>query len=227
MSGSDIVGFYDGNGDLHFTRRAMYDAWVHAGRPPINSSGRLKWMQQAAWVAYQNGTGSPADDPSRPDLFPLAHVRFAALDIDPTPYIVARMREAGCERPYDYEPWHWQLLNVRAYPIVDSVPASAIANVIPYPGTEPITEEQFMAGPVFLDAGPGKGWAVFDIASGKFVPRTDEEAGVANKLFPGPEVSEREYQVADNLFARLHEEYRKVHGLLPTEPPVVVEPPKA
>jgi hypothetical protein len=82
-----------------------------------------------------------------------------------------------------------------------------------------------MAGPVFLDAGPGKGWAVFDVASGKFVPRDPEEAGVANKLFPGPDVTEREYQVAANLFARLHENYCALHGLTPVTEPV--DPPKA
>jgi hypothetical protein len=223
MSGSDIVGFYDGNGDLHFTRAAMYDAWLHAGRPPINSSGRLKWMQQAAWDAYQNGTGSPADDPNRPALFPLAHVRYGALDIDPTPYIVARMTEAGMVRPYSYEPWHWELPGIRNYPLVDSVPQYAVDNVIPYY----ISMEDIMAGPILVHW-PNNAWRVFDmqIPGGSAVPRSDEEANMLIHLHGEKRVGgQREWDVALAVGAWLNDLYRA--GVKGETPPVVVEPPKA
>jgi len=122
---SDIVQLYG----PHYAVRPLADAWRAAGSPPINSAGRLYADQKGAWVAYQNGTGSPADDPDRPDLYPLAHVRFAAIDVTPTPDRVRALAAAGLVRPYEYEPWHWELPNVRAYPLVLALPAAT--NVAP------------------------------------------------------------------------------------------------
>lgn len=106
-----------------YARRILVEKLDRAGRPPINSAGRLKAEQQKAWDAFQAGTGSPADDPNRPDRDPLAHVRFAAADITPTPTRVAALAAEGLIRPYKHEPWHWELPNVRQYPLVDSIPA--------------------------------------------------------------------------------------------------------
>lgn len=112
-----------------FTRRVVVEMWQRAGSPPINDAGRLYSTQKAAWNAYQNGTGSPADNPDRPDIYPLAHVRFAALDVVNSAR--GAMTAAGFEYPYSYEPWHAQLPNIYAYPLVDSIPASAFLNVTP------------------------------------------------------------------------------------------------
>ena len=109
-----------------FTRRVVVEMWQRAGSPQINDAGRLYSTQKAAWVAYQNGTGSPADNPDRPDIYPLAHVRFAALDVVNSAR--GAMTAAGFEYPYSYEPWHAQLPNIYAYPLVDSIPASAFTD---------------------------------------------------------------------------------------------------
>lgn len=124
MSGADIIEIPGHPGK--YARRVIVDAWQAAGSPPINDAGRLKAKQQEAWDKFQAGTGSPADDPNRPDVFPLAHVRFVALDIDPTPDRVRRLSAAGLVRPYEYEPWHWQVANVYAYPLVKEIPDMAL-----------------------------------------------------------------------------------------------------
>lgn len=124
MSALDIIEL-PGQAGL-FARRVIVDAWVRAGSPWVNDAGRLKEQQQRAWDAYRNGTGSPADDPNRPELFPLAHVRFVALDITPTPSRVAALSAQGLVRPYSYEPWHWQVPgDVRRYALVESIPSTA------------------------------------------------------------------------------------------------------
>jgi hypothetical protein len=105
-----------------YLRRVIVEALDSAGRPPINSGGRLKAKQQEFWDAFQNGTGSPADDPNRPDRFPLAHVRFVAADITPTADRVRRLRAAGLVRPYAYEEWHWEVPNVYDYDLVHAIP---------------------------------------------------------------------------------------------------------
>jgi len=128
-----------------YARRALVDRLEAAGRPPINSAGRLKQEQRDAWNKYLNGTGSPADNPDRPDIYPLAHVRFVAADIDPTPERVAALTAAGLRRPYKYEPWHWELPNVYAYELVDSIPASAGLNPTPMPSTESEYDIMFIA----------------------------------------------------------------------------------
>lgn len=120
MSPHDIIELLGQPGQ--YARRVIVDAWLAAGAPPVNSAGRLVAEQQAAYDAWQNGTGSPADDPRRPDRDPLAHVRFVALDITPTEDRVQRLATAGLIRPYSWEPWHWEVPNVRAYDLVTEIP---------------------------------------------------------------------------------------------------------
>lgn len=131
----------------HYGRRAFVDAWVRAGNPPLNSSLRLYSEQKTAREKYLNGTGAPADDPDRPDLFVLAHVRGVAGDADATPARVRALEAQGLVRPYDYEPWHWQLPgNVRIYPLVTAIPDFASTTAKPF-DPKPILEEA-MANPI-------------------------------------------------------------------------------
>lgn len=109
-----------------YTRNIVVQMWQSAGSPPINDAGRLFWQQLEARLAFENGTGSPADDPRRPDLYPLAHVRFAALDV--ANWARDAMRAVGFEYPYGYEPWHAQLPNIYSYPLVSDIPLSASIN---------------------------------------------------------------------------------------------------
>ena len=106
-----------------YTRRIVVEMWQRAGSPHINDAGRLFQEQLDARLAYEGGWGSPADDPRRPDRYPLAHVRFGALDVVNSAR--SAMIAAGFEYPYDYEPWHGQLPNIYSYPLVTSIPASA------------------------------------------------------------------------------------------------------
>ncbi len=117
---TDIVNL---TGD-HWARRAVADAWESAGRPPINSAGRLYAEQRELYIGYaERRPGfAPADNPDD-ESQQLAHCRFVALDIDPTPARVAALGRAGLVRPYWYEPWHWQLPgDVRRFPIVRNLP---------------------------------------------------------------------------------------------------------
>ena len=109
-----------------FARRAFVEAWQAAGSPPVNSAGRLYGVQKHfydGWVNRLPGF-NPADNPDD-ESQRLAHVRFVAGDIDPTPERIRRLRAAGLIRPYSYEPWHWELPNVRSYAIVRSIPTPA------------------------------------------------------------------------------------------------------
>jgi len=121
VAGTDIIHFGGG----HYGVRDLHNAWVAAGSPPINSAGRLYAEQKQAWDAYQGGWGSPADNPDQPDSYELAHVRFAALDINATPERVRALSAAGLVRPFSYESWHWRLPNIYNYPLVHSIPTSA------------------------------------------------------------------------------------------------------
>lgn len=112
-----------GHPGLH-ARRVIVDAWQAAGSPPINDAGRLYDKQKRAWDDYQAGTGNPADNPDRPDLYPLGHVRFVALDIDPTPDRVRRLKAAGLVRPFSWESWHWAVPNVYLYALVKELPTT-------------------------------------------------------------------------------------------------------
>lgn len=121
-----------------FGRRALVEALDRAGRPRINSMHRTYGQQKEFWVAYQNGTGSPADNPDRPDLFELGHVRGIAADIDATADNVRRLTAAGLVRPFSWESWHWRLPgSVQKYPLMFSIPSVAGG------GDTPITKDWF------------------------------------------------------------------------------------
>lgn len=124
MSALDIIPI-PGHPGMH-ARRAFVEAWQAAGSPPLNSAGRLYDKQKYfydGWVNRLPGF-NPADNPDD-ERQALAHVRFVAGDIDPTPERVRRLAAAGLRRPYAYEPWHWELPNVRSYAIVRSIPTPA------------------------------------------------------------------------------------------------------
>lgn len=105
--------------------RVLVEAWVAAGSPPVNSAGRLYGSQKELYDGWVEGLPgfNPADNPDD-ETQRLAHVRFGALDINPTPERVRRLEAAGLIRPYKYEPWHWELPNIRSYPIVRSIPTA-------------------------------------------------------------------------------------------------------
>lgn len=108
----------------HYARKPLADAWVAAGRPPINSALRLHGEQKWLWDGWQAGESgfNPADNPDDTSQ-QLAHVRGVALDIDPTPSRVAALEAAGLVRPYAHEPWHWTLPgDMRRFPIVHALP---------------------------------------------------------------------------------------------------------
>lgn len=109
-----------------FGRRRLAEAWQKAGSPHPNSAGRLYGEQKRLFDGFRDGLPgfAPADNPDD-ESQRLAHVRFVALDIDPTPERIKRLSAAGLYRPYAYEPWHWELPNVRDYAIVRSLPGSA------------------------------------------------------------------------------------------------------
>jgi hypothetical protein len=121
MSPLDIIEL-PGQPGKH-ARRAFVEAWQAAGSPPVNSAGRLYADQKYFWDGWAarlpgfNPADNPDDESQR-----LAHVRFGAGDIDPTPDRVRRLEAAGLIRPYDYEPWHWELPDIRQYAIVRSIP---------------------------------------------------------------------------------------------------------
>lgn len=109
-----------------YARRALVEAWVEAGSPPItkpDGAGRLHGSQKRLYDGWIQGLPGyfPADNPDD-ESQALGHVRFAALDIDPTPDRVRRLEAAGLVRPFKHEPWHWALPDVRRYPIVRSLP---------------------------------------------------------------------------------------------------------
>jgi hypothetical protein len=117
-------------------RRAFVDAWRAAGSPPLNSAGRLYAAQKYFWDGWVNRLPgfNPADNPDD-ERQALAHVRFVAGDIDPTPDRIRRLEAAGLIRPYGHEPWHWELPNVRSYAIVRSIPKPPAAPA-PIPSEE-------------------------------------------------------------------------------------------
>lgn len=129
-----------------YARRIVVQMWQNAGSPHINDAGRLYQKQLDARLAYEGGWGSPADDPRRPDRYPLAHVRFAALDVVNSAR--SAMIAAGFEYPYDYEPWHGQLPNIYSYPLVEYIPATASSAWSPFPNRP---KEDDMAYPIRVD----------------------------------------------------------------------------
>lgn len=122
-----------------YGRRALVEAWQSAGSPPVNrdGAGRLYGVQKYFWDGWaQRLPGfNPADNPDD-ESQRLAHVRFGGLDVDPTPERVRRLAAAGLIRPYSYEPWHWELPNIRTYSIVRSIPTTAGTTTPPTPESE-------------------------------------------------------------------------------------------
>lgn len=163
-----------------FTRRIVVEMWQRAGSPRINDAGRLYSQQLAARLAFENGTGSPADDPRRPDRYPLAHVRFAALDVVNSAR--SAMIAAGFEYPYDYEPWHGQLPNIYAYPLVTSIPSSASDGSTAFPTQiAPLPEEE---DEMKLIQATGRGIAI--IGPAYFKSLTPEELPIATGIYGWP-----------------------------------------
>lgn len=124
MSGLDIIPIPGHPG--MWARRAFVQAWQAAGSPPLNSAGRLYADQKYFYDGWRDRLPgfNPADNPDD-ETQRLAHVRGVAGDIDPTPDRVRRLAAAGLIRPYSYEPWHWELPNVRSYAIVRTIPSAA------------------------------------------------------------------------------------------------------
>lgn len=127
MSDLDVIEI-PGYPGMH-ARRVLVEAWQAAGSPAITKpkgAGRLYADQKELWDGWREGLAGyyPADNPDD-ETQALGHVRFAALDIDPTPERVERLERAGLVRPFSYEPWHWALPNVRKYPVVRSIPITA------------------------------------------------------------------------------------------------------
>ncbi|MCK8465875.1 hypothetical protein M0722_01590 [Microbacterium sp. KSW4-16] len=137
MSPLDIIPI-PGHPGMH-ARRIAVEAWRTAGSPPINSAGRLYGAQKYFWDGWaQRLPGfNPADNPDD-ESQRLAHVRFVAFDIDPTPERIRRLGAAGMIRPYAYEPWHWELPNVRSYAIVRSLPSTAGGTTTPTQRRDPM-----------------------------------------------------------------------------------------
>lgn len=128
MSGLDVIELPGQPG--MYGRRVLVQAWQAAGSPRVTNggAGRLYALQKYYWDGWLRRLPgfNPADNPDD-ESQRLAHVRFAALDIDPTPARIAALSRAGLIRPYSYEPWHWELPNVRQYAIVRALPAPAPA----------------------------------------------------------------------------------------------------
>lgn len=146
MSATDIIELPGQPGK--YGRRALVEAWVAAGSPPVNKdgAGRLYAAQKYFWDGWRlrlpgfNPADNPDDESQR-----LAHVRFGGLDITPTPERIRRLEAAGLIRPYKYEPWHWELPNVRRYSIVREIPATAAGSAKPMEGI--IMAEAIVAAP--------------------------------------------------------------------------------
>lgn len=181
MSALDIIPLPGHPGK--YARRAFVEAWQEAGSPPVNSAGRLYADQKHFYDGWRAGLPgfNPADNPDD-ERQRLAHVRFVAGDIDPTPERVRRLAAAGLVRPYSYEPWHWELPNVRSYAIVRSIPRPAAGGVITRP------EEDDMA-PIIIaqrkDSALPKGRY---IGNGKI----DEITKAENNLFRAAQAQNRD-----------------------------------
>lgn len=129
---ADVIQF---PGTAFWGIRPLVEAWERAGRPRFHSAGRLYGEQKYLWDGYAAGKPGffPADNPDD-ESQRLAHVRFAALDItNITREIRSRLEAAGLIFPYDYEPWHCELPNVRRYPIVRSLPTITAGSSKPIP----------------------------------------------------------------------------------------------
>lgn len=162
----------------HYMVRDVYEAWNAAGRPPINSGGRLYGEQKYLYDSWKEGRPGffPADNPDRPDLYPLGHVRFAALDIDATPERVRRLSEAGLIRPFPWESWHWAPRNIYDYPLVYAIPPGvANLDVTDFPGTVTVIDEgdDTMRHLYTKDNG-GNLWTLVNVGTGELVQTREQ-----------------------------------------------------
>lgn len=163
-----------------YGRRALVDAWRAAGSPWVNSAGRLYAEQKHFWDGWVQGLPgfNPADNPDD-ETQRLAHVRFGALDIDPTPERVRRLAAAGLIRPYAYEPWHWELPSIRSYSIVRSLPSTGASTVPRLPEGKTMDDVKMIHWMNGSKVGgralivPGTPWAV---------PWTETGATYANRM---------------------------------------------
>ena len=180
-SGAEIVHLYDD----HYAVRDVAEAWVAAGRPPINSSWRPYREQLELRIGYEQGKPgyAPADDPRYPNLYPLGHVRAAALDIDATPARLRALTAAGLVRPFSWESWHWAAPNVYAYPLLDVLPANvASVDVRAFPDavlSDGEEGDEYMRHMYVRDnGGQSDLWTLVNTATGEVVQT--REQGVAN-----------------------------------------------
>lgn len=178
MSALDIIEIPGHPGK--YARRAFVEAWQAAGSPPINSAGRLYAEQKYFWDGWaQRLPGfNPADNPDD-EMQRLAHVRFVAGDIDPTPDRIRRLEAAGLIRPYAYEPWHWELPNVRSYAIVRSIPTTAGGLT---PDTDTTQEEDIMPNGYYAKGDVAKDVFWIDQTTGKRRPVTKGELNAAQSF---------------------------------------------
>jgi len=119
MSALDVVAIPGYPGE--WARRAVVEAWIEAGCPPLNWAGRT-YEEQLDLALY----GPNAADDPRVSWTRVPHVRGLALDLASwTPAIVKRMQAAGFVRPITVrkgkpwadgkggfsqdEPWHFEL----------------------------------------------------------------------------------------------------------------------
>lgn len=173
---------------------------------------------RAGWAGY-----SPADNPDSNQ--PLAHVRFGALDIDATPARVAALAAQGLVRPYSYEPWHWELPNIRIYPLVHSIPSSADSGASPFLPPAPQKKaknsmstlyiDESTTPPTFALAGDGEGEAAW-------LEFTDQ--ALANDLAGFHGISQRAVKLGPVSFAEWRAKYL---GSVPAAPAEDIDPPKA
>lgn len=144
MSALDIIPIPGHPG--MYARRAAVEMWQRAGSPPIAEAGAGRLYDTQKWLYDQWQAGvpgyNPADNPDQPGKYPLAHVRFVALDFA-TRAGAQAARAAGFEFPYPYEWWHGQLPNVYAYPLVKSIPTTASDGAKPF--APPVPEETDMS----------------------------------------------------------------------------------
>lgn len=132
-----------------WARRVVVEAWIAAGKPPINSAGRTYEQQKHMYNLWRQGKGNAADNPDANTRQP--HVRGMALDLASwTPKIIAAMESAGFTRPIwvrngfsQDEPWHFELKKfVGTIKTIGKVTSTAANGAKPFvPTPPPITKE--------------------------------------------------------------------------------------
>lgn len=165
-----------------YARRGFVTAWQAAGSPPLNSAGRLYGDQKRLYDGWRAGLPgfNPADNPDD-ESQRLAHVRFVAGDIDPTPERVRRLAAAGLIRPYSYEPWHWELPNVRSYGIVRAIPSTAGSST---PNTPAARQEDDMPITILQRKNSDLSKSIYDVRTGKALRAISRDENTAFRTAP-------------------------------------------